>query len=142
MKTSFKIFIVATVLNISTAQAFDKPTFDASDANRNLAETGIVIPTNPDFYRPRTIRGICNIGGDGQMFGVPCRNLTIILNDAAGKEITRAQTADSGEFAFYVQKEKNYSISTDSSKYQFINAFKRPLIMGDVVDLKIKRVSK
>lgn len=107
----------------------------AGDAVGGLIGSGATLAAYPDYYKTSTIRGTCLINGGSALENVPCRRVHMALLDEQGVVIGRTEANNSGQFAFFVKKDKTYHLKITDS--QLIVAPTDPISfsMGDEVTL-------
>ncbi|HMN67813.1 MAG TPA: hypothetical protein PKC28_04665 [Bdellovibrionales bacterium] len=110
----------------------------AGAAAIGLIESGIALAAYPDYYKPSTISGVCLIGQE-RISQTPCRNIGLDLVDAAGKVVGSTTTDGNGHYAFYVKKDKNYTLKVTGDRYKPAREISKFLKMGARVELVLVR---
>jgi len=95
---------------------------------------------DPDYLRKSLIGGYCRIKNDASNIEVPCPNVSVVLSDSNGKELSRALT-QGRRFSFPVERGKQYAISIDSPKLRMKPERLFPLVAGDEVYLTVSSTS-
>jgi hypothetical protein len=110
----------------------------ATDAVVGLIESGVSLALNPGYYQPSTIGGTCIIG-ESTLSQVPCRHTLIELLDDSGKPVSTTSCNGSGQFAFYVKKDKSYGLRPADPRYSIASTdIPNGLKMGETVILHVK----
>jgi hypothetical protein len=117
------------------------PDRGSKGATEGLVESAVSLATYPDYYKASTIRGTCIISSDELTFvSVPARHLHIALLDSGEKVVGQSETNDSGQFAFYVKRDKIYFIRILDQGYRLLGD-KKPLTMGSEVTFRLIKKS-
>lgn len=99
--------------------------------------SGVSLVLNRDYYKSSYIGGrfACKPALENS-FEVPCGNITVILEDLSGREISQIQASDD-EFVFLVEKGKEYRVRIASNRYQLPSKSSPALMMGDNIVLHL-----
>lgn len=84
--------------------------------------SAVSLAANPDYYREDFLTGrcLCRFAPEGE-FDLPCANVTVLLADESGKELSRIFTSD-GEFVFAAEPNRAYRLRVVSQRYALRSA--------------------
>lgn len=79
--------------------------------------SAVSLAANPGYYREDFLTGrcLCRFAPEGE-FELPCSNVTVVLTDEMGKEVSRLFTSD-GEFVFAAEPNQSYRLRIVSRRY-------------------------
>jgi hypothetical protein len=100
--------------------------------------SAIALAGNRHYYQSNAITGWCTCRARSQdPIEFPCPTVEVIITDAQGKELSRAQT--SSEFAFRVQKDRPYRLQVRSDKFRVESPLAKDVFLGDDVLVRMIR---